>query len=324
MSDRAVDPSISKTPLPTDAQNLATVCVLCSHNCGLRVDVVDGRIADVRADESSPISQRLHLQQGLLDRPLRRAQATGRAPAEAPRRRHLRAHRLGPGDQRDRRAPVGDPRRAFAARDRPRRHRRPGEPHGRAVRAHLPLRARLEALVQRLRAGEDAALPHRPVDVRCPAVDVLPPRHREHPLPVDARHQPEDLQPRPQRDRHVQGVRRQPASRRWSCSTRATPRRRAPPTATCGSSRAPTPTCCSAWRRRSCRARGSSTRASSSNRRSASRRCARRSARSTSTRWRAAPASRPPICSTSRATTPAPSRRRSCSISPSSRICSRP
>ncbi|MGH7123951.1 MAG: molybdopterin-dependent oxidoreductase, partial [Stellaceae bacterium] len=56
MPNRAVDASISRTPLPTEAENLATVCVLCSHNCGLRVDIVDGRIAKVRADESSPIS----------------------------------------------------------------------------------------------------------------------------------------------------------------------------------------------------------------------------------------------------------------------------
>ncbi|MBX3025842.1 molybdopterin-dependent oxidoreductase [bacterium] len=56
MSSRAVDPSISKTPLPTDATDLATVCVLCSHNCGLRVDVAGGRIADVRADASNPIT----------------------------------------------------------------------------------------------------------------------------------------------------------------------------------------------------------------------------------------------------------------------------
>ena len=54
---RAVDPSISKTPLPMDAENLPTVCVLCSHNCGLRVDVAGGRIAAVRADESSPITK---------------------------------------------------------------------------------------------------------------------------------------------------------------------------------------------------------------------------------------------------------------------------
>jgi len=52
-----VDPSISKTPLPLHAENLPTVCVLCSHNCGLRVDVADGKIAEVRADESSPITK---------------------------------------------------------------------------------------------------------------------------------------------------------------------------------------------------------------------------------------------------------------------------
>jgi anaerobic selenocysteine-containing dehydrogenase len=56
MPSRAVDPSISATPLPTDAENLATVCVLCSHNCGLRVDVADGRIVEVRADPSNPIT----------------------------------------------------------------------------------------------------------------------------------------------------------------------------------------------------------------------------------------------------------------------------
>ena len=50
------DPSVSSQPIPRDAENLATVCVLCSHNCGLRVDVVDGRIAEIRGDESSPIS----------------------------------------------------------------------------------------------------------------------------------------------------------------------------------------------------------------------------------------------------------------------------
>ena len=56
MTSRAVDPSISKTPIPTEAENLATVCVLCSHNCGLRVDVAGGRISAVRADESNPIT----------------------------------------------------------------------------------------------------------------------------------------------------------------------------------------------------------------------------------------------------------------------------
>jgi anaerobic selenocysteine-containing dehydrogenase len=54
---QTVDSSISRTPLPLDATDLATVCVLCSHNCGLRVDVKDGHITDVRADESNPITE---------------------------------------------------------------------------------------------------------------------------------------------------------------------------------------------------------------------------------------------------------------------------
>jgi anaerobic selenocysteine-containing dehydrogenase len=52
-----VDPSVSRTPIPDDATDLPTVCVLCSHNCGLRVDVEGGRITEVRADKSHPITQ---------------------------------------------------------------------------------------------------------------------------------------------------------------------------------------------------------------------------------------------------------------------------
>ncbi len=52
-----VDASVSRTPLPSEATGLPTVCVLCSHNCGLRVDVADGRIARVLADESNPITK---------------------------------------------------------------------------------------------------------------------------------------------------------------------------------------------------------------------------------------------------------------------------
>lgn len=53
---QTVDPSISRNPLPSDATDLATVCVLCSHNCGIRVDVAAGEITAVRADERSPIT----------------------------------------------------------------------------------------------------------------------------------------------------------------------------------------------------------------------------------------------------------------------------
>jgi anaerobic selenocysteine-containing dehydrogenase len=51
-----VDPSISRTPLPLDASDLPTVCVLCSHNCGVRVDVEAGRIVAVRGDDTNPIT----------------------------------------------------------------------------------------------------------------------------------------------------------------------------------------------------------------------------------------------------------------------------
>lgn len=39
------------------ASDLPTVCCLCSHNCGLRVDVADGRIARIRPDERNPITR---------------------------------------------------------------------------------------------------------------------------------------------------------------------------------------------------------------------------------------------------------------------------
>jgi len=51
-----VDRSISRTPLPLDADDLATICVLCSHNCGIRVDVRGGRITAIRADDANPIT----------------------------------------------------------------------------------------------------------------------------------------------------------------------------------------------------------------------------------------------------------------------------
>jgi len=57
MESRPVDPSVSRTPLPLDADDVATACVLCSHNCGLRVDVRGGEIVEVRADERNPITE---------------------------------------------------------------------------------------------------------------------------------------------------------------------------------------------------------------------------------------------------------------------------
>lgn len=40
-----------------NAENQPTACVLCSHNCGLRVDVKDNTIVAVRGDESHPSSR---------------------------------------------------------------------------------------------------------------------------------------------------------------------------------------------------------------------------------------------------------------------------
>ncbi len=54
---RAVDPSISRRGAPFAATALSTVCVLCSHNCGVRVDVEAGCITKVRADPTSPIRE---------------------------------------------------------------------------------------------------------------------------------------------------------------------------------------------------------------------------------------------------------------------------
>lgn len=56
MSAVQVDPSISKVPIETNAKDQTTVCVLCSHNCGLTVDINDGHIENIRADAASPIS----------------------------------------------------------------------------------------------------------------------------------------------------------------------------------------------------------------------------------------------------------------------------
>lgn len=43
--------------VPENASNLPTVCVICSHNCGLRVDVKDNEIVEVRADDDHPTTK---------------------------------------------------------------------------------------------------------------------------------------------------------------------------------------------------------------------------------------------------------------------------
>ena len=38
-------------------RSVSSVCVLCSHNCGIRLDVENGRITGVRPDETNPITR---------------------------------------------------------------------------------------------------------------------------------------------------------------------------------------------------------------------------------------------------------------------------
>jgi anaerobic selenocysteine-containing dehydrogenase len=76
MSTAAAHPSVSSTPIELGGNDLATACVLCSHNCGLRVDVADGRITDVRADPTNPFTQGYICNKGVtitnyIDHPLR-------------------------------------------------------------------------------------------------------------------------------------------------------------------------------------------------------------------------------------------------------------
>jgi anaerobic selenocysteine-containing dehydrogenase len=52
-----VHPSISKREIPLDGEDLPTVCVLCSHDCGLSMDVKGGKIVAIRPDEKNPITQ---------------------------------------------------------------------------------------------------------------------------------------------------------------------------------------------------------------------------------------------------------------------------
>ena len=56
-TEQVVHPSVSKTPIAQAGTDLPTVCVLCSHNCGVRVTVEDGEITKVRGDETNPITQ---------------------------------------------------------------------------------------------------------------------------------------------------------------------------------------------------------------------------------------------------------------------------
>ena len=48
---------VSRRPIGSDGQDLQTVCILCSHNCGVRVDVERGAITAVRPDKANQITE---------------------------------------------------------------------------------------------------------------------------------------------------------------------------------------------------------------------------------------------------------------------------
>jgi len=69
--------------IDANAHDVATACVICNHNCGIRVDVDGGRIVAVRPDPASPITRGYMCNKGFsipryvehaqrLERPLRR------------------------------------------------------------------------------------------------------------------------------------------------------------------------------------------------------------------------------------------------------------
>ncbi len=51
-----VDPSIFKISIESEKKDKATVCRLSSHNCGLTVDIADGHIENIRANETSSLA----------------------------------------------------------------------------------------------------------------------------------------------------------------------------------------------------------------------------------------------------------------------------
>jgi hypothetical protein len=150
----------------TNGTDLPTVCVLCSHNCGIRVDVKDGRIVAVRGDETNPISKGYVCNKAFSISTTSSTAIAYRIPCAA-RRRDVSSRSIGTPRSTEIAAKLD----AIRKRTRRRRSRSSAS----AARATTWMRptgsgssARLgsRALVQRVRAGEDPAQSPRPVDVR--------------------------------------------------------------------------------------------------------------------------------------------------------------
>jgi hypothetical protein len=222
--------------------NLPTVCVLCSHNCGLRVDVVDGRIVEVRADETNPITK------GYI---CNKAFEIDHYVEHGDRVRHpMRRRPDGTFEEVDWDTAIAE----IAAKlvDVRTRH----SPRAIALVGIGGQGNHMDAPTAFLRgwvAALDSAFARERRSTTCSTVDVRASpatflhadRRRE--VPPRPRHQSESrtaATPPPRRSRSSPPTRRVQSS--WP--TRARPRRRAPRRSTSASGPAPTRTSCSAWR----------------------------------------------------------------------------
>ncbi len=290
---RTLDPSISKTPLALDGDDLATVCVLCSHNCAVRVDVRAGKITAVRGDETSPITTGYicnkavsipfyvnHAQR--LEHPLRRRadgsfERVGWDTAIAEIGAKLREIRAEHSPRSIGLVGIGGQGNHMDA------------PYGLGFLRALGSRRWFNAFAQE-------KTQHNLMDQwmfdASPATFFHADMENARFLLVLGTN-PRISQPRPQPDRELQALRRRSQRAAWWWSTRARPRPPAALTATCACGPEPTPICSSAWPRRSCET-SSSTTSSCASAHATSRSCARRSRPSTWTRWRDARESTPP------------------------------
>ncbi len=250
---RTLDASISKTPLALDGDDLATVCVLCSHNCGVRVDVRAGRISAVRADETSPITSGYicnkavsipfyvnHAQR--LEHPLRR-----RADGSFERDRLGHGHRARSPRKLDEIRSAHSPR-AIGLVGIGGQGNHMDAPYGLGFLRALGSRRWFNAFAQE-------KTQHNLMDQWM--FDASPATFF-HADMANARFllvlgtNPRISQPRPQSDRELQALRRGPHSPDGGGRPARDGNHPRSPTATCGCARGRTPICCSGWPRRSC------------------------------------------------------------------------
>lgn len=127
-------------PLPLHAEEQSTVCVLCSHNCGIRVDVEDGAISKIRPDERNPITEGYSCNKAFSVHHYARHGQRVTEPLERQTDGLVQADHLGRRDFSRWATVEGDRGRAWRTQLLDRRCRWPSEPHGGALRAGAPHR----------------------------------------------------------------------------------------------------------------------------------------------------------------------------------------